>query len=238
MSKLPEDLQTTLLQMLQRLESASAGFRREVDLVIIPIIPISLPQLKEKDDREKERLKTNQLEEAVVDKPAYPFSEAPVNMIRNDSQPRALSEIFRNHEVSKEAEDKDAKKPKERSIEHSQYGHMGREVKRNDRIKNPVKKDNPARLERKWYVVGKNGQPVKQMGASMIRRVQRQYKAYMNSLKTPAMSEASKNQKWEKTSSGGSSQFCWMSKKKVEKANSKTEGEGKPCTAKPKPWEI
>ncbi|KAM2229876.1 hypothetical protein ACFX1S_014351 [Malus domestica] len=60
----------------------------------------------------------------------------------------------------------------------------------------------------------------------MVRRVQRQHKAYMNSLKTPATSETSKNQKLEKTSSGGSSQLRWISKKKVEKANSKTEGEG------------
>ncbi|KAM2004045.1 hypothetical protein ACFX15_027539 [Malus domestica] len=37
----------------------------------------------------------------------------------DDSQPRALSEIFRNHEVSEKAEDKDAKKPKERSAGHS-----------------------------------------------------------------------------------------------------------------------
>ncbi|KAM1000680.1 hypothetical protein ACFX2I_007282 [Malus domestica] len=96
----------------------------------------------------------------------------------------------------------------------------------NDRITNPVKKDNPARLGPKWYVVGKNGQPAKQMGTSMIRRVYRHHKAYMNSLKTPATSEASKNQKFEKTSSGGSSQFHWMSKKEVERANSKIEGEG------------
>ncbi|KAM0998256.1 hypothetical protein ACFX2C_008048 [Malus domestica] len=143
-----------------------------------------------------------------------------------DSQPRALSEIFRNHEVSEEAEDKDAKKPKERSVGHSQYGHMGREVRRSDRKTNPVTKDNPARLRRKWYVVGKNGQPVKQMGASMVRRVQRQHKAYMNSLKTPAASEASKNQKLEKTSSRGSSQLRWRSKKAVERANIKIEGEG------------
>ncbi|KAM2893444.1 hypothetical protein FF1_008801 [Malus domestica] len=60
----------------------------------------------------------------------------------------------------------------------------------------------------------------------MVRRVQRQHKAYMNSLKTPATSEASKNQNLEKTSSGGNSQLRWRSKKEMEKANSKTEGEG------------
>ncbi|KAM2668383.1 hypothetical protein EV2_019985 [Malus domestica] len=64
------------------------------------------------------------------------------------------------------------------------------------------------------------------MGVSMVRRVQRQHKAYMNSLKTPATSEASKNQKLEKTSSGRSSQLRWRSKKEVEKANNKIEGEG------------
>ncbi|KAM1419648.1 hypothetical protein ACFXTO_023170 [Malus domestica] len=48
----------------------------------------------------------------------------------------------------------------------------------------------------------------------------------MNSLKTPATSEASKNKKLEKTSSGGSSQLRWRSKKEVEKANSKAKGEG------------
>ncbi|KAM1117766.1 hypothetical protein ACFX1X_008249 [Malus domestica] len=76
-----EDLQTTLLQMLQRLESVSAGFRRKADLVIRLTIPISLPQLKGKDDKERERLKTSQSEEAMVDKHTDPFSEAPVNMI-------------------------------------------------------------------------------------------------------------------------------------------------------------
>ncbi|KAM1447718.1 hypothetical protein ACFXTO_006784 [Malus domestica] len=63
-------------------------------------------------------------------------------------------------------------------------------------------------------------------GASMVRRVQRQHKAYMNSLKNPTTSQTSKNQKLEKTSSGGSSQLRWRSKKEVERANSKTEGEG------------
>ncbi|KAM1936390.1 hypothetical protein ACFX15_013664 [Malus domestica] len=327
MSKGSKDLQTALLHMLHRLENASTGSRKEDDPVLRPPIPISLPHLGEKDDREKKGLKTNQLEEAALtDKQTDPFSEAPINMIsmawaekgkekvtreeerglvdkpikgvvnlpeypraaiikgrvlcskcqceceleipptaalidhelirRNeeqkrkeaqekarrtagrdtsrsvfqrlggDSQPRALSEIFRNHEVSEKAKDKDAKKPKKKGVGHSQYSHLGREVRRNDRITNPVTKDNHARLGRKWYVVGKNGQPVKQMGAFMVRRVRRQHKAYMNSLKTPAMSEASKNQKLEKMSSGGSSQLRWRSKKEVEKANSKIEGEG------------
>ncbi|KAM1712927.1 hypothetical protein ACFX12_023747 [Malus domestica] len=48
----------------------------------------------------------------------------------------------------------------------------------------------------------------------------------MNSLKTPTTSEASKNQKLERATSGGSSQLRWRSKKEVEKANNKTEGVG------------
>ncbi|RXH93057.1 hypothetical protein DVH24_013633 [Malus domestica] len=35
-----------------------------------------------------------------------------------DFQPRALSEVFRNHEASEEAEDKEAKGPTEREIGH------------------------------------------------------------------------------------------------------------------------
>ncbi|KAM1189909.1 hypothetical protein ACFX2J_025524 [Malus domestica] len=62
---MPEDLQTTLLQMLQRLEKASTGSRNESDLV----------------PPEGKRLKTSQPEEVAVDKPAVPFSAAPINMI-------------------------------------------------------------------------------------------------------------------------------------------------------------
>ncbi|KAM2704644.1 hypothetical protein EV1_033951 [Malus domestica] len=306
---MPEDLQTTLLQMLQRLEKASTGSRKETDLV----------------PPEGKRLKTSQPEKLVVDKPAVPFSEAPINMnsmawaekgkekitreveegrlakkptgrvikspeypkaaiikgmvmcskcqceceleippagilidhelirrkeedemreahekikqatrkdtsrsvfqrLGGDSQPKALSKVFRNHEASEEAEDMEAKT--RRDADHPQYGHMGKEIKRIDWITNPVKKGNPTHLGQKWYIVGKNGQPTKQMGASMVRKVQRQHKAYMNSLKTPATSEPSQDKKLEKTSSGGSSQLRWRSKKEVEKASSKTEGEG------------
>ncbi|KAM1329403.1 hypothetical protein ACFX2F_013578 [Malus domestica] len=62
----------------------------------------------------------------------------------------------------------------------------------------------------------------------------------MNSLKTPTTSEASKNQKLEKTSSGGSSQLRWRSKKEVEKGNSKIEGEGNhvPQSLHPRKYRI
>ncbi|KAM1786583.1 hypothetical protein ACFX12_039341 [Malus domestica] len=81
MSQRSEDLQTALLQVLQRLENAYAGSKKEADPVIRPTIPISLPQLGEKDDREKRGFKTNQPGEAVMDKPTDPFSRALINMI-------------------------------------------------------------------------------------------------------------------------------------------------------------
>ncbi|KAM1100264.1 hypothetical protein ACFX1Q_007487 [Malus domestica] len=84
MSKLPEDLQTTLLQMFQRLQNASTGFKKKTDLVMNPIIPISLSLVREKDDGEEEREKLNasQLdEEMTLAKYADPFSDAPVNMV-------------------------------------------------------------------------------------------------------------------------------------------------------------
>ena len=59
----------------------------------------------------------------------------------------------------------------------------------------------------------------------MTRRVQRQNKAHMNSLKVLTASETSENVKFEKVPHGGRNQLHWRSKKEVEKANSKTEGE-------------
>lgn len=70
-----------------------------------------------------------------------------------------------------------------------------------------VTKKNSARLGRKWYVVRNDGAPVKEMGASMIKRVQRQHKAYMNSMKIPTVSEASGNVKFEEATQGGRRQF-------------------------------
>lgn len=59
----------------------------------------------------------------------------------------------------------------------------------------------------------------------MIRKLQRQHKAHINSLKTPTISEAVKNVKFEKVPQEGRDQLQWRSKKEVERANSKTEGE-------------
>ncbi|KAM1493283.1 hypothetical protein PS1_025447 [Malus domestica] len=192
----------------------------ECELEIPPtgiLIDHELIRRKEEDERMRAHEKIKQATKKDTSRSVF-------QRLGGDSQPKALSEVCRNHEASEEAEDIEAKI--RRGTDHPQYGQMGREIKRMDGITNPVRKEKPAHLGRKWYVVGKNGQPTKQMGASMVRRVQRQHKAYMNSLKTPATSEASKNQKLEKTSSGGNSQLCWRSKREVENANSKTEGEG------------
>ncbi|KAM1957961.1 hypothetical protein ACFX15_003415 [Malus domestica] len=174
--------------------------------------------------RRKEEYIRREAREKIKQATRKNTSRSVFQRLGGDSQPKALSEVFRNHEAFDEAEDMEAKIRK--GADHPQNGQMGREIKRTDGITNPVRKGNPAHLGRKWYVVGNDGQPTKPMGASMVRRVQRQHKAYMNSLKTPTTSEASKNQKLEKTTSGGSNQLRWRSKKEVEKANSKTEGEG------------
>ncbi|KAM1057258.1 hypothetical protein PS1_030729 [Malus domestica] len=127
--------------------------QRECELEIPPtgvLMDHELIRRKEEEERKKARERARRTAGRDTSRSVF-------QQLGGDSQPKALSEIFRNHEASDKAEDKDAKKPKERSVEHLQYGHMGKEVKRNDRITNPVKKDNHARLERKWYVVGKNG---------------------------------------------------------------------------------
>ncbi|KAM1248982.1 hypothetical protein ACFX2I_031704 [Malus domestica] len=120
MSKIPEDLkkpavpekiinkdlQTTLLQMLQRLENASTGFRGKADLVMGPTIPISLPLPGEKDDREEERekLEASQPDEAMVDKHTNPFSEAPVNMINLAWAEKGKAKVARETEKGKPAD--------------------------------------------------------------------------------------------------------------------------------------
>ena len=102
------------------------------------------------------------------------------------------------------------------------------------RTVDPITKRNLARLGRRWFIVGKDGKPVKEMGASMIRRVQRQHKAHMNSLKAPATSETSGNIKFEDTPHGGGNQPHWKSKR-VKKASSKNEGEGDHVPPSPHP---
>ncbi|KAM2181690.1 hypothetical protein ACFX1Q_032263 [Malus domestica] len=48
----------------------------------------------------------------------------------------------------------------------------------------------------------------------------------MNSLNVLIASETSENEKFEKVPNGGRNQLHWKTKKEVENANSKTEGEG------------
>ena len=99
MSKGSEDFQTALLHILQRLKNACAGSRKEDDPVLRPPIPMSLPHLGEKDDREKRGLKTNQLEEAAVtDKHTDPFSEAPINMISMAWAEKGKEKVTREEE--------------------------------------------------------------------------------------------------------------------------------------------
>ncbi|KAM2305248.1 hypothetical protein PS1_025118 [Malus domestica] len=43
-----------------------------------------------------------------------------------DSQPKALSKVFRNHEVSEEAKNEEAKRSNGKGVEHSQHDHAGR----------------------------------------------------------------------------------------------------------------
>ncbi|KAM2027101.1 hypothetical protein ACFX1T_019451 [Malus domestica] len=141
--------------MLQRLENASPGFERKPDILI------SLPLVRREDDGEEERekLEASQLDEKTIlaNKPPNPylvrvetilnehadsFLEAPVNMINLAW-------------AGKEGERKEA--CEKARLTAGRETSRRREDKRNDRITNPVKKENPARLGRKWYVVGKNG---------------------------------------------------------------------------------
>ncbi|KAM2114753.1 hypothetical protein ACFX1Q_023255 [Malus domestica] len=99
----------------------------------------------------------------------------------------------------------------------------------------PVTKVNLARLARKWYIVGKDRRPIREMRASMIRRIQSQHKAYMNSLKISTISEAFENIKLEEFTQGEDKRSSRRSRKKVEKANSKVEGEGDHVPQTPNP---
>ena len=73
-------------------------------------------------------------------------------------------------------------------------------------------------------MVGKDGRLVKEMEVSIIKRVQRQHKAHMNSMKIPTILEASGNVKFEEATQGGRRQLQWRSKKEIKKTNCKNEG--------------
>ncbi|KAM1285666.1 hypothetical protein ACFX2J_028204 [Malus domestica] len=96
---MPEDLQTTLFQMLQRLEKASTGSRSGIDAVP--------PKGK--------RRRNSQPDEMVVINPAFPFSEAPINMFNMTWAEKGKGKITR------EEEERLAEKPIERIIKLPEY---------------------------------------------------------------------------------------------------------------------
>ncbi|KAB2606555.1 S2-RNase [Pyrus ussuriensis x Pyrus communis] len=80
-----------------------------------------------------------------------------------------------------------------------------------------------------------DGKPVKEIGPSMIRRVQRQHKAHMNSFKVPTTSKTSKNVKSKIVPHEERNQPYWRSKNELKKPNSKNEGEGNHMQSNPHP---
>ncbi|KAM2081130.1 hypothetical protein ACFX1T_034812 [Malus domestica] len=94
-----EDLQTTLFQMLQRLEKASTGFRSDID-----VVP---PKGK--------RRRNSQPDEMVVINPAFPFSDAPINMLNMTWAEKGKGKITR------EEEERLAEKPTEGMIKLPEY---------------------------------------------------------------------------------------------------------------------
>ncbi|KAB2615325.1 hypothetical protein D8674_021913 [Pyrus ussuriensis x Pyrus communis] len=106
-----------------------------------------------------------------------------------DSQSKNLSEVFRNYEASEKG---DAKVPRWVDVKPPQPSYDDGDVRMKGRTVNLTIKKNLARLGRKWYIIGKDKRPVKEMEAFIIRRVQRQHKAHMNSLKVPTTSETSR----------------------------------------------
>ncbi|KAM1348357.1 hypothetical protein ACFX2F_002543 [Malus domestica] len=82
---MPEDLQTTLCQMLRRLEKASTGSKGDDDWVP--------PKGK--------RRRTSQTDEMIVVNPAFPFSEAPINMLSMTWAEKGKGKITREEEEGK-----------------------------------------------------------------------------------------------------------------------------------------
>ena len=143
------------------------------------IMDRELIRMREKEKKEK-RISTMRARELETSRNVF-------QRLGGDSQPKNLSEVFRNYEASEEVEDKEAKVPRWKEVRLPQPGYTGGDVRMKGRMVDPTIKMNLTRLGRRWFVVGKDGKPVKEIGASMIRRVQRQHKTYMNSLKNPAI---------------------------------------------------
>ncbi|KAM1328922.1 hypothetical protein ACFX2F_013137 [Malus domestica] len=97
---MPEDLQNTLFQMLQRLNEASLGSKNETGLA----------------PPKGERHRTTQPDEVVIVNPVLPFSEAPVNMLNMTWVEKGKGKIIREEE-----EGKLAKRPTEEIGKPSEY---------------------------------------------------------------------------------------------------------------------
>lgn len=78
-----------------------------------------------------------------------------------DSEPKGLSEVFRNYEASQEVKDKKAKMPRWVNVKSPQPSYNGsmRQWWREKTMNpiSPVTKKDSARLDRKWYIVEKDG---------------------------------------------------------------------------------
>ncbi|KAM0974947.1 hypothetical protein ACFX2C_018051 [Malus domestica] len=96
---MPEDLQTTLFQMLQRLEKASTSSRGDIDVV----------------PSKGKRRRNSQLDEMVIINPTFPFSEAPINMLKMTWAEKGKMKIIR------EEEERLAEKPTEGIIKLPEY---------------------------------------------------------------------------------------------------------------------
>ncbi|KAM1315999.1 hypothetical protein COP2_020020 [Malus domestica] len=92
--------------------------------------------------------------------------------LNRDSEPKGLSKVFKNYEVSEEVEDKEAKMPKwveVRPPKPSYHSNSRQRWIENIRNSIPlVTKKDLAQLGRKWYIVGKDGKLVREMRAFII----------------------------------------------------------------------
>lgn len=88
-----------------------------------------------------------------------------------------MFEVFRNFEVSEKVDDKGVRLPRWVKVKPPQPSyHNSMRWERQERTISPIPpitKVNSTVLGQKWYIVGKDGRPIRKMRASMISRVQR-----------------------------------------------------------------
>ncbi|KAM1941773.1 hypothetical protein ACFX13_029312 [Malus domestica] len=145
--KLPEYQKAAIIKGMVMCSKCQCKCELEIPSTGV-LIDRELIRRKEEDARKEAREKNKQTTRNDTSRSVF-------QRLGGDSQPNALSEVFRNHEASDKAEKMEA--TIQRGADHPQNGQMGREVKRTDGIANLDRKRNPAHLGRKWYVVGKNG---------------------------------------------------------------------------------